>query len=57
MVDFKTKLDLVLEKIPDEPSVTGSEYTPQACDQLNGNPSNSIIDLIRGFTFPIPEAV
>ena len=57
VIDFKTKLDLVLEMVPDEPNVTGCEYTPRACDQFNGNPSNSIIDQIRSITFTIPSKI
>ena len=40
--EFKTKLDLFLEKIPDEPKCDG--YTPSACNQVTARPSNSIID-------------
>ena len=38
VLEFKTQLDLVLEKVPDEPNTRGTEYTPSACDQFNGNP-------------------
>ena len=44
---FKSELDATLEQIPDEPNVTGSNYTPSACDLYTGKPSNSIIDQIR----------
>jgi hypothetical protein len=44
--EFKSKLDLVLSKVPDEPKISG--YVPSACDQFSGNPSNSIVDQIRG---------
>ena len=50
--DFKTELDLVLSKVADEPKVSGSEYTPSACDLYSGNPSNSILDQIRSATLP-----
>ena len=50
--EFKMQLDLILAKVPDERKVTGSEYTPSACDLFSGNPSNSIIDQIRGVSFP-----
>ena len=49
--EFKLQLDLILAQVPDEPKVTGSEYTPTACDLYTGNPSNSIIDQIRNFSF------
>ena len=35
--EFKMQLDLVLAKIPDEPRVSGHEYTPSASDLFNGN--------------------
>ena len=44
--EFKTKLNLVLSKVPDEPKISG--YVPSACDQFSGNPFNSIVDQIRG---------
>jgi hypothetical protein len=50
--EFKTDLDLVLEKVADEPKVSGSKYTPSACDLYSGNPSDSIIDQIRIATIP-----
>ena len=40
--EFKMQLDLVLAKIPDEPRVSGCEYSPCASCQFNGNPSNLI---------------
>ena len=43
--EFKFKLDLYLNKVPDEPKVDG--LTPSACDQFTGKPSNSIIDQAR----------
>ena len=46
--EFKMQLDLVLAKIP----VSGWDYTPREMDMFNGNPSNSIIDQIRGVSFP-----
>ena len=49
--DFKTELDKVLSRVPDEPSINGCQYTPRACDQFSGKPSNSIIDQIRGVEF------
>ena len=49
--EFKPQLDLILAQVPDEPKVTGSEYTPTACDLYTGNPSNSIIDQIRNINF------
>jgi hypothetical protein len=48
---FKAELDMMLEKIPDEPNVTGSNYTPSACDLYTGKPSNSIVDQIRSVNF------
>ena len=39
--EFKEKLDLFLQSIPDEPKVEG--YVPSACDDLTAKPSNSII--------------
>ena len=49
--EFKVQLDKVLEKVPDEPNISGGQYTPRACDQFTGRPSNSIIDQIRGIEF------
>ena len=40
--DFKEKLDVYLETIPDEPKL--HNYVPSTCCQNTGNPSNSIID-------------
>ena len=40
--DFKEKLDMYLETIPDEPKL--HNYVPSTCCQNTGNPSNSIID-------------
>ena len=40
-------LDKFLETIPDEPNVSGQEYTPSAISQISGKPSNSLIDQIR----------
>ena len=51
MDQFKAELDMILEKIPDEPNVTGSNYTPSACDLYTGKPSNSIVDQIRSANF------
>ena len=48
--EFKAQLDKVLEKVPDEPSLSGG-YTPRASDQFTGQPSNSIIHQIRGIEF------
>ena len=45
--EFKFALDQFLSKVPDEPSVSGQEYTPGACDQHTGKPSNSLVDQIR----------
>ena len=42
---FKYKLDLFLQSIPDEPFLPG--YISSACNQITGNPSNSIIDLVK----------
>ena len=53
--EFKMQLDLILAKVPDEPRVSGCEYTPSASDQFTGNPSNSIVDQIRGVSFPTPQ--
>ena len=49
--DFKAQLDKVLEQVPDEPNISGGQYTPRASDQFTGQPSNSIIDQIRGIEF------
>ena len=45
--DFKFALDQFLSGIPDEPNVSGPEYTPRACNQTTGKPSNSLIDQVR----------
>ena len=45
--DFKSSLDQFLAKIPDEPKLPG--YTPAACDQYSGQPSNSLVDQVRKF--------
>ena len=45
--DFKLALDQFLCKIPDEPNVSGTFYTPRACNQITGKPSNSLIDQVR----------
>ena len=42
--DFKLALDKFLSKIPDEPNISGQHYTPRACNQNTGKPSNSVID-------------
>ena len=42
--DFKLKLDKFLEKVPDEPSVSG--LTPAACT-AEAVASNSILDQVR----------
>ena len=44
---FKEALDQFLEGVPDEPKVSGADYTPGACDLFSAQPSNSIIDQIR----------
>ena len=49
--EFKTHLDKVLTMVPDEPNISGCEYTPRACDMYTGKPSNSIIDQIRDIRF------
>ena len=49
--EFKTHLDKVLTMVPDEPNISGCEYTPRACDMYTGKPSNSIIDQIRDVRF------
>ena len=51
VLNFKTHLDKVLAEVPDEPSVSGTNYTPTACELNGGKPSNSIIDRIRGVQF------
>ena len=48
--EFKESLDAFLSKIPDQPNVQGTEYTPRACDIFSGRPSNSLTDQIRTFT-------
>ena len=45
--EFKEDLDKFLEKIPDEPKVSGGKYIPGACDIFSGQASNSVIDQIR----------
>ena len=42
---FKEKLDLFLEKIPDQPKV--GDLMPATCNQVSGQPSNSLVDQIR----------
>ena len=51
--EFKSKLDLYLQSIPDEPSLNG--YIPTSCDQFSGNPSNSIVDQARSEKIRGPE--
>ena len=43
--DFKTQLDMYLDKIPDQPKVTN--LVPVACNQVTAKPSNSLIDQVR----------
>ena len=43
--DFKAKLDKYLETIPDEPKLPN--YIPATCNQITGNPSNSIVDHVK----------
>ena len=43
--EFKSKLDVFLQTIPDEPKVPG--YTPSTCNQITASPSNSIVDHTR----------
>ena len=45
--EFKFELDQFLQKIPDEPNVPGIQYTPRACCQVSGKPSNKLVDQIR----------
>ena len=42
---FKYKLDVYLQSIPDEPSLHG--YVPSVCNQLSGIPSNSLVDHVK----------
>ena len=42
---FKEKHDLFLEKIPDQPKV--GDLMPATCNQVSGQPSNSLVDQIR----------
>ena len=42
---FKEKLDIFLSKIPDQPKI--GNLTPDCCDQLTAQPSNSLVDRIR----------
>jgi hypothetical protein len=44
---FKEALDQFNEGVPDEPKVSGADFTPGACDLFSAQPSNSIIDQIR----------
>ena len=46
--DFKFALDQYLTKIPDEPNLPG--YTPRACSQMSGKPSNSLVDQARNLS-------
>ena len=50
--EFKMKLDVLLQSIPDEPSLPG--YIPSACNQHSGSPSNSLIDLKKPEKFTTP---
>ena len=50
--EFKSKLDLYLQSIPDEPYLNG--YIPTSCDQFSGSPSNSIMDQARSETIRRP---
>ena len=43
--EFKSTLDLFLERIPDEPKSDGN--VPSACNQVTGRPSNSSIEQSR----------
>ena len=43
--EFKLKLDIYLQTIPDEPILPG--YIPSACNQFTGSPSNSLVDLVK----------
>ena len=45
--DFKFELDRFLATVPDEPNVPGVQYTPRACCQLSGKPSNKLVDQVR----------
>ena len=45
--EFKADLDKILEAVPDEPKVSGGNYTPGACDAYSTQASKSIIDQIR----------
>ena len=45
--DFKLELDRFLQKVPDEPNISGSHYTPKASCQTSGRPSNKLVDQIR----------
>ena len=40
--EFKVSMDQYLQSLHDEPKFPG--YVPSACNQVNANPSNSIID-------------
>ena len=42
---FKEKLDNFLTNIPDKPKI--GTLTPDCCDQLTAQPSNSLVDQIR----------
>ena len=42
---FKEKLNSFVSKIPDQPKI--GNLTPDCCDQLTAQPSNSIVDQIR----------
>ena len=48
--EFKFELDQFLQKIPDEPNIPGIQYTPRACCQVSGKPSNKLVDQIKLLT-------
>ena len=41
--DFKTLLDLHLSRIPDEPNIPGTDYTPSGVNLFDAKPTNSLI--------------
>ena len=43
--EFKEKLDQFLTTIPDQPKIGG--LVPATCNQMTGQPSNSLVDQIR----------
>ena len=45
--EFKFALDKFLSNIPDEPNVTGEQFTLRACNKNPGRPFNSVIEQVN----------